>query len=59
MACAEGEQRGLMMVNHLDNREIEKTFLLNENGSLRGQITGSFRFVLASPNNESQKKQVT
>lgn len=42
------EQRGLKIVNHLDNREIEKTFLLNENGSLIGQITGSFRFVLAT-----------
>ena len=43
------EQRGLKIVNHLNNREIEKTFLLNENGSLIGQITGHFRFVLASP----------
>ena len=48
------EQRGLKIVNHLDNREIEKTFLLNENGSLIGQINGSFRFVLASPNSKSQ-----
>jgi len=53
------EQRGLKMVNHLDNKEIEKTFLLNDNGSSIGQITGSFRFVLASPNNKSQKKQGT
>ena len=48
------EQRGLKIVNHLDNREIEKTFLLNENGSLIGQINGSFRFILASPNSKSQ-----
>ncbi len=34
------EQRGLKIINHLNNREIEKTFLLNENGSLIGQITG-------------------
>lgn len=50
------EQRGLKIVNHLDNREIEKTFLLNENGSLIGQITGSFRFAIASPNNDPQNK---
>ncbi len=47
------EQRGLRIDNHLDNREIEQTFLLDESGSLLGQITGSFRFVLASPNNKS------
>jgi len=45
------EQRGLKIVNHLDHKEIEKTFLLNENGSLIGQITGFFRFAMASPNN--------
>lgn len=50
------EQRGLKIVNHLDNREIEKTFLLNENGSLIGQINGSFRFAMASPNNDPQNK---
>ncbi|MFC1532769.1 class I SAM-dependent methyltransferase [Thermodesulfobacteriota bacterium] len=44
------EQRGLKIVNHLDNEEIERTFLLDENGSLIGQTTGHFRFVLASPN---------
>jgi methyltransferase (TIGR00027 family) len=53
------EQRGLKIVDHLDNREIEKTFLLNENGSLIGQINGSFRFVLASPIKKPQKKQET
>jgi methyltransferase (TIGR00027 family) len=47
------EQRELKIVNHLDNREIEKTFLLNEKGSLIGHITGSFRFAMASPNNKS------
>jgi methyltransferase (TIGR00027 family) len=46
------EQRGLKIVNHLDNNEIEKTFLLNENGSLIGQINGSFRFAMASPNSD-------
>jgi len=43
------EQRGLEIVEHLDNEEIERTFLLEENGSLLGKITGHFRFVLASP----------
>jgi len=47
------EQRGLKIVNHLDNEEIERTFLLNENGSLIGQITGSFRFAMASPYNKN------
>jgi O-methyltransferase involved in polyketide biosynthesis len=42
-------QRGLKMVHHLDKTEIERTFLLPENGTLIGQITGHFRFVLASP----------
>lgn len=50
------EQRGLKLVNHLGNKEIEKTFLLNENGSLKGQITGSFRFALASPNSGPQNE---
>jgi methyltransferase (TIGR00027 family) len=45
------EQRGLKIVNHLDNKEIEGTFLLDESGSLIGPITGHFRFVLASPSN--------
>jgi methyltransferase (TIGR00027 family) len=49
------EQRGFKIVNHLDNAEIEQTFLLNENGSSIGQITGHFRFLLASPDNKSQQ----
>ncbi|MDM8529250.1 SAM-dependent methyltransferase [Anaerolineales bacterium HSG24] len=49
------EQRGLRMINHLDNQEIEGTFLLDENGSLIGQITGHFRFVMATPE-ETPKK---
>lgn len=44
------EQRGLKMIDHLDNEEIESTFLLNEDGSSIGKITGTFRFALASPN---------
>lgn len=43
------EQRGLKMIDNLNNVEIEKTFLLNENGTLIGKITGHFRFVMASP----------
>jgi methyltransferase (TIGR00027 family) len=50
------EQRGLKMVDHFDNKEIEKTFLINENGLLIGQITGHFRFVLASPNSGPQNE---
>lgn len=42
-------KRGLKILNHLDNREIEKTYLLNEGGSPVGQITGAFRFAMASP----------
>ena len=36
---------------------LEKTFLLNENGSSIGQITGHFRFVLASPNKDNNKNK--
>ena len=43
------EQRGLKMVEHLNNREIENRFLTTEAGSLIGQIIECFRFVLASP----------
>jgi methyltransferase (TIGR00027 family) len=43
-------QRGLKMIDHWDNEEIERTFLLNENGLISGKIIGSFRFALASPN---------
>jgi len=42
-------QKGLKIINHLDNEEIERTFLLNEDGSSIGKITGAFRFALASP----------
>jgi len=43
------KQRGLKMVDHLDNEEIERAFLTDKNGALMGRITGHFRFVLASP----------
>ena len=49
------EQRGLKMVDHLDNEEIERTFLLKEDGSLIGQITGHFRFVSASSKKQQEK----
>jgi hypothetical protein len=55
-AIPEGEtavylaQQGLKMVFHLENKEIENTYLLNEDGALIGNITGLFRFVSASPN---------
>lgn len=44
-------QRDLKMIDHLDNEEIESAFLLDDNGSLIGRMTGHFRFVLASPKN--------
>ena len=49
------EQRGLKMVDQLDNQEIERTFLVNEDGSLIGRMTGHFRFVLASPKRQQDK----
>ena len=48
------EKRGLKMIEHLNNDEIEKTLLFNENESLMGHIIGHFRFVLAT----SKKQQV-
>jgi len=43
------------MIEHLDNEEIERTLLFKENGSLIGQITGHFRFVLTSPCKQQEK----
>ncbi|HEY90041.1 MAG TPA: SAM-dependent methyltransferase [Thermoflexia bacterium] len=54
-SIAEGEiesflaQRNLKVVEHLDNKEIERTHLIAAQGSSMGQITGHFRFILASP----------
>lgn len=48
------EERGLRMVKHLDNEEIERTLLVKEDGSSIGKITGVFRFVLASPHSQAQ-----
>jgi methyltransferase (TIGR00027 family) len=42
------EQRDLKLVNHLDNKQIEKRFLVDENDELAGQIPGHFCFVLAA-----------
>ncbi len=44
------EQRGLKIIEHLDNREMEKRFLVNNNGVPTGKVTGWFRIVSASPN---------
>jgi methyltransferase (TIGR00027 family) len=44
-------KRGLKIIEHLDNEEIERTFLLDENGSLIGPITAHFRFVMVSLRN--------
>jgi hypothetical protein len=43
------DQRGLKMIDHWDNEEIERTFALNEDGISMGKITGLFRFAVASP----------
>lgn len=42
------ERRGLKIVEHLDNKEIERKYLMDDDGSMLGQITGHFRFALAS-----------
>jgi methyltransferase (TIGR00027 family) len=42
------EHRELKLIEHLNAEEIERTYLLDENGSLIGRITGHFRFVIAS-----------
>lgn len=47
------EQRGLRLINHLDTRQIEETFLLDENGSLLGRTNGLFRFAVAAPDNNT------
>ena len=43
-------QRGLALVEHLDNDAIERAFLAGDDGELIGRMTGHFRFVVASPN---------
>ena len=45
-------ERGLKMIECLDNEQIEKKFLTTDNGALIGRITGHFCFVAASPKNK-------
>lgn len=52
-------QRGLRMVEHLNNEEIESAFLLDENGSRIGQMTGHFRFVLAVPEASQEHEKLS
>lgn len=42
------EQRGLKVINQMNNNEIERAYLMGDDGKLIGHITGNFRFVLAS-----------
>ena len=42
------EQRGLRVVEYLNNDDIEKRYFMDEEGSMPGQITGHFCFALAS-----------
>ena len=43
------KERGLRVVEHLDNKQIEHAFLTREDGSLIGRPNGVFRLVKASP----------
>ncbi|MBN1375866.1 MAG: class I SAM-dependent methyltransferase [Dehalococcoidia bacterium] len=43
------EQGELKLVEYLNAEEIERTYLLNEDGSSLGRIIGHFRFLTASP----------
>ena len=43
-------QRGLKVVEHLNNEDIEQAYLTDDNGLLIGRMTAHFRFVLASKN---------
>jgi len=42
------EQRDLRCKEHLDNKEIEQEFLLDDDGQLIGRVAGHFRFVTAA-----------
>lgn len=42
------DNKNLTMIDHMNNEEIESSYLLNEKGLLLGPITGHFRFVFAS-----------
>jgi len=43
------KRKGLRVLDHYNNDEIERNFLSREDGTTSGQITGHFRFVTASP----------
>jgi methyltransferase (TIGR00027 family) len=43
------EQRGLEITRHLDNAEIEREYLVKDDGSWIGRVPAHFRLVLASP----------
>ena len=43
------KKRGLKLVEHLYNQQIEQEYLTKTDGSLLGQMTGHFCFVTASP----------
>ena len=51
------DQRGLKLVDHFDNEQIERTFLHDDDGSLLGQITGHFRLAAASPKSNQYKPE--
>jgi hypothetical protein len=41
-------KRGMKLIQHLNNREIEGEFLTKGDGNLLGPMTAHFRFVIAS-----------
>jgi len=43
------EGKGLKLVQHLDNQQIERQFLLDETGTSIGHPTANFRLALAKP----------
>lgn len=42
-------QKGLKLINHMDTRQIEEAFLLDENDALIGRTNGLFRFAVVAP----------
>ncbi len=42
-------QQNLRLIEHLDNNEIERKYLINDNETLIGKIPGHLRFVIAAP----------
>jgi methyltransferase (TIGR00027 family) len=41
--------RNLRITEYMDNEAIEQKYLMDDNGSLIGRVTGNFRFVCVSP----------